>query len=69
MCMGPQHPKFFTPRLTKSGVETDGEETGYIPHNGFVRVLREKIIQARNQKPATLEKGFESSGWWTQHLL
>lgn len=44
MCMSPQYRKFFIPRLPKSGVDTGGEETGYIPHNGFVKVLREKII-------------------------
>lgn len=37
-------PQILHPKTHQVGVDTDGEETGYVPHNGFVKVLREKII-------------------------
>lgn len=44
-CMSLQPaPKSFISRHTKSGEGKNGEETQYIPHNDFVKALREKII-------------------------
>ena len=62
--MSSQSSKFFTPTPTKSGADTNGEETEYILHKDFVKVLRQRLSkeEAKSQQLWRKVLNYQSGG-------